>query len=190
MVGVRREIRIAGFGGQGVVLAGIVIGKAASLYDGLYSVQTQSYGPEARGGASRSEVVISDDEIDYPKVKEPDIFVAMSHEALITYLDDLKNGAILIADPDMIKEEEIKDFIKKKKIRYYRAPATRTAKEKIGIPIVANMVMIGAFTKATNVISEKAAKKAIENSVPPGTEKKNLEAFEAGKEILERRDPR
>ncbi|BDH79008.1 2-oxoglutarate ferredoxin oxidoreductase subunit gamma [Methanothermobacter tenebrarum] len=190
MIRVRREIRIAGFGGQGVVLAGIVIGKAASLYDKLHAVQTQSYGPEARGGASRSEVVISDNEIDYPKVREPDIFVAMSHEALITYLDDLKTGATLIVDPDMIKEEEIKDFIKKKKIKYYRAPATRTAKEEIGIPIVANMVMIGAFTRATRVISDQAAKKAIEDSVPPGTEKKNLEAFEAGKRILEVGDPR
>ena len=79
MIEVRREIRIAGFGGQGVILAGIVLGKAASLYDGLYAVQTQSYGPEARGGASRAEVVISDEEIDYPKVQSPDILVAMSH---------------------------------------------------------------------------------------------------------------
>ena len=92
MIEVRREIRIAGFGGQGVILAGIVLGKAASLYDGLYAVQTQSYGPEARGGASRAEVVISDEEIDYPKVQSPDILVAMSHEALITYMHDLKRG--------------------------------------------------------------------------------------------------
>ncbi len=186
MIKMRREIRIAGFGGQGIVLAGIVIGKAASLYDGLYAVQTQSYGPEARGGASRSEVVISDKEIDYPKVQSPDIFVAMSHEALITYIDDLKRGGTLIVDPDLVEEEEIKPFVNENRIKYFRAPATRTAEEKIGLTIVANMVMIGAFTKATGIISTGAAEKAIEDSVPPGTEEKNLAAFDAGRKIVER----
>ena len=83
----RTEIRIAGFGGQGVIMAGIIVGKAAALYDNINAVQTQSYGPEARGGASKTEVVISDDEIYYPKVQEPDILVAMSHTALIKYID-------------------------------------------------------------------------------------------------------
>ena len=94
----RKDIRIAGFGGQGIILAGIVIGKAAALHDGLYAVQTQSYGPEARGGASKTEVVVSDNEVDYPKVQNPDIFIAMSHPALMAYLDRSKDGGILIVE--------------------------------------------------------------------------------------------
>jgi len=181
----RKDIRIAGFGGQGIILAGIVIGRAASLHDNLFAVQTQSYGPEARGGASRTEVVISDSEIDYPKVQYPDIFVAMSHEALMAYLEGLKDGGILIVDPDMIKEEEVLPFVEKHNISYFKAPATKTAAEKIGLSIVANIVMIGAITKATKVISEEAARKSITESVPPGTEKKNLAAFEAGMELID-----
>jgi 2-oxoglutarate ferredoxin oxidoreductase subunit gamma len=179
----RKEIRIAGFGGQGVILAGIVIGKAAALYDGLHAVQTQSYGPEARGGASRTELVISDEEIDYPKVHHPDIFVAMSHEALLAYLEGLKPGGILIIDPDMVMEDEISSFVEEYNIKVYHAPATRTADEKVGLRIVANIVMIGAITGFTNAISEEAARKAIAASVPPGTEDKNLSAFEAGIEL-------
>lgn len=176
----RTDIRIAGFGGQGIILAGIVIGKAAALHDNLYAVQTQSYGPEARGGASKTEVVISDTEIDYPKVEKPDILVVMSHEALVAYLNDLKDGGILIADSDLIKEEEIISFVKEHNIEYYRAPVTKTAEEKIGIRIVANIVMVGAITGITGVITEEAARKSVEDSVPPGTEDKNLAAFEAG----------
>ncbi|HIH64140.1 MAG: 2-oxoglutarate ferredoxin oxidoreductase subunit gamma [Methanothermobacter sp.] len=184
MIEVRKEIRIAGFGGQGVILAGIVLGKAASLYDGLYAVQTQSYGPEARGGASRAEVVISDHEIDYPKVQSPDILVAMSHQALLTYMDDLKRGGTLIVDPDMVVEAEIEDFIRAREVKYFRAPATRTAEERVGITIVANMVMIGALTEATGIVSVRAAEEAIKDSVPPGTEEKNLMAFQAGRELI------
>jgi len=180
----RTDIRIAGFGGQGIILAGIVIGRAASIHDNLFAVQTQSYGPEARGGASKTEVVISDSEIDYPKVQHPDIFVAMSHEALMAYLDGLKDGGILIVDPDMIKEEEILPFVEKHNIKYFKAPVTRTAEEVIKLRVVANIVMIGAITKATRVVSEEAARKAIAESVPPGTEKKNLAAFEAGMDLI------
>ena len=106
----RTEIRIAGFGGQGILMCGIVIAKAASLFDHIYAVQTQSYGPEARGGASRTEVVISDDEIDYPKVESPEIFVVMSHESLLKYIDDIQENATLIIDPDLVYEEEINDI--------------------------------------------------------------------------------
>jgi 2-oxoglutarate ferredoxin oxidoreductase subunit gamma len=176
----RKEIRIAGFGGQGIIKAGMVIGRAAALYDGIYAVQTQSYGPEARGGASRTEVVIGDQEIDYPKVQKPDIFVAMSHEALMAYLDDLKDGGTLIVDSDMIMEEEVLPFVREHHIKLYKAPVTRTAEEKIGLKIVANIVMIGAITRITGVISDEAAKKAISESVPPKTVDKNLAAFEAG----------
>ena len=123
----RQEVRIGGFGGQGVIMTGIVIGKAASLFDGKNAVQTQSYGPEARGGASKTEVVISDEPIDYPKVQAPDIFIAMSQTALMKYKDDLKEEGILIIDPDLVNEDDIADFVADKKIKLFRAPATRTA---------------------------------------------------------------
>ena len=181
----RKDIRIAGFGGQGIILAGIVIGKAAALHDGIHAVQTQSYGPEARGGASRTEVVISNEEIDYPKVQNPDIFVAMSHTALMAYLDDLKDGGILIVDPDMITEEEVMPFVKKHNIKLFKAPATRTAADEIGIKIVANIVMIGAITRITKVVSEQSARNAVAESVPPGTEEKNLAAFDAGLKLAD-----
>jgi 2-oxoglutarate ferredoxin oxidoreductase subunit gamma len=181
----RKDIRIAGFGGQGIILAGIVIGKAAALHDGIHAVQTQSYGPEARGGASRTEVVVSDEEVDYPKVQNPDIFVAMSHTALMAYLDDLKDGGILIVDPDLISEEEVMPFVQKHNIKLYKAPATRTAADEIGLKIVANIVMIGAITRITKVVSEEAARAAIAESVPPGTEEKNLAAYDEGLKLAD-----
>ncbi|KZX14960.1 NADH-dependent phenylglyoxylate dehydrogenase subunit gamma [Methanobrevibacter cuticularis] len=176
----RKEVRIAGFGGQGVILAGIIIGKAASLFDEKNAVQTQSYGPEARGGASRTEIVISDEEIHYPKVQNPDILVAMSHEALIKYMGDLKDKGILIIDPDMIDESEITEFVEKHKIKLFRAKATQTAQKDIGLKIVANIVMIGAITNITGIVSYDAAKQAILDTVPKGTEDKNINAFELG----------
>lgn len=180
----RQEIRIGGFGGQGVIMTGIVIGKAASLYDGNNAVQTQSYGPEARGGASKTEVVISDETIDYPKVESPDIFIAMSQTALMKYKDDLKDEGILIIDSDLVNEEEIAGFVDEKRIKLYRAPATRTASEVIGLRMVANIVIMGAIVKATGIVSVEAAKAAILDSVPKGTEEKNIQAFEAGYNLI------
>ena len=182
----RKEIRIAGFGGQGVIMAGIIVGKAAALFDNKNAVQTQSYGPEARGGASKTEVVISDTEIYYPKVQNPDILVAMSHTALIKYMDDLKNNGILIIDPDMVdeKDPEILNFIKKHNIKLFKAPATETAVNEIKLRVVANIVMVGAIVKATEIISKKAALESILSSVPKGTEDKNKQAFEAGYNLI------
>ena len=156
----RTEIRIGGFGGQGVILAGIILGKAASIFDENEAVQTQSYGPEARGGASKCEVVVSDDEIDYPKVQSPDILVAMSNEALIKYIVDLKDEGTLIVDPGTTDVEDVRDFIDQHNIKVYEAPATKTANDEIGLKIVANIVMVGAITKITEVISKEAAMKA------------------------------
>ena len=180
----RTEIRIGGFGGQGVILAGIILGKAASIFDKNEAVQTQSYGPEARGGASKCEVVISDTKVDYPKVQSPDILVAMSNEALIKYIVDLKDEGTLIVDPGTTDVEDVKEFIEEHNIKVYEAPATKTATDEIGLKIVANIVMVGAITKITGVISKDAAIKAIEASVPKGTEKKNVSAFEAGYNLL------
>lgn len=181
----RTEIRIGGFGGQGVILAGIILGKSACLFDGKEAVQTQSYGPEARGGASKCEVVISDSEIDYPKVLSPDIFIAMSNEALVKYIVDLKDNGTLIVDPTTTDIEDVREFIDEHNIDVYEAPATKTATDEIGLKIVANIVMVGAITKITKVISKEAAIKAIEASVPKGTEEKNIKAFEAGYALVE-----
>ena len=176
----RTEIRICGFGGQGIILAGIILGKSACLFDGKQAVQTQSYGPEARGGASKCEVVISDSEVDFPKVQNPDILIAMSNEALIKYIPDLKDNGILIVDPGTTDVSDVKEFIDEHNIKVYEAPATKTASDEIGLKIVANIVMVGAITKITKVISKDAVIKAIEVSVPSGTEEKNIKAFEAG----------
>ena len=161
----RTEIRICGFGGQGIILAGIILGKSASLFDEKEAVQTQSYGPEARGGASKCEVV--------------------SNEALIKYIVDLKDNGILIVDPGTTDVEDVRDFIEEHNIEVYEAPATKTATDEIGLKIVANIVMVGAITKITKVISKEAAIKAIEASVPKGTEEKNVAAFEAGYALAE-----
>jgi 2-oxoglutarate ferredoxin oxidoreductase subunit gamma len=181
----RTEIRICGFGGQGIILAGIILGKAASLFDENEAVQTQSYGPEARGGASKCEVVIDNKLIEYPKVQDPDVLIAMSNEALLKYIDDLKDEGILIVDPGTTDLENVKDFVEEHNIKVYEAPATKTAMEDIGIKIVANIVMVGAITKITKVISKEAVMKAIEASVPSGTEEKNIAAFEAGFALVE-----
>ena len=180
----RTEIRIGGFGGQGVILAGIILGKAASIFDKNEAVQTQSYGPGARGVASKCEVVIGDSEIDYPKVQSPDILVAMSNEALIKYIVDLKDEGTLIVDPDTTDIEDVRDFIDQHNIKVFKAPATKTANDEIGLKIVANIVMVGAITKITGVISENAAVEAIKDSVPAGTEEKNIGAFNAGYNLV------
>ena len=142
MYKMRTEIRICGFGGQGIILAGIILGKSASLFDGKEAVQTQSYGPEARGGASKCEVVISDTEVDYPKVQSPDILVAMSNEALMKYIVDLKDEGTLIVDPGTTDVEDVREFIDEHNIKVYEAPATKTATDEIGLNISAKGISL------------------------------------------------
>lgn len=172
----RVEIRFAGFGGQGIIKSGIITAMAACIYGGKHAVQTQSYGPESRGGACRSEVVISDDEIDFPKVLEPDILVLMSQHAYNEYVESVKKNGIIILDPDMIPNEK-----KLENVKVFRVPATRMA-EELGIRIVANVVMLGAFTAITRAVEKEAMIKAIETNVPKGLEEINLKAFEKGYE--------
>ena len=181
----RTEIRICGFGGQGIILAGIILGKAASLFDNNEAVQTQSYGPEARGGVSKCEVVIDNKLIEYPKVQNLDILIAMSNEALIKYIVDLKDEGTLIVDPGTTDINDVKEFIDNHNIKVYEAPATMTAINEIGLKIVANIVMVGAITKVSNVISKQAVIEAIKDSVPKGTEEKNVSAFEVGYNLIE-----
>jgi 2-oxoglutarate ferredoxin oxidoreductase subunit gamma len=172
----RIEIRFAGFGGQGIIKSGIITAAAASIHAGKNAVQTQSYGPESRGGACKSEVVISEEEIDFPKVVEPDILVLMSQHAYIDYVDDIKAGGTVILDPDMIPRE--KDS---KNVKVFHVPATKIA-EGLGRKIVANIVMLGAFVAITGVLNENAVREAVKDNVPRGTEELNLAAFQKGYE--------
>jgi 2-oxoglutarate ferredoxin oxidoreductase subunit gamma len=172
----RVEIRFAGFGGQGIIKSGIITAAAACLHGGKNAVQTQSYGPESRGGACKSEVVISEDEIDFPKVDEPDVLVAMSQHAYNEYAENVKPGGTIILDPDMIpREKALKD------LKVFRVPATRIADE-LGRRIVANIVMLGAFEAITGILDENAIKESIIANIPKGTEALNLKAFEKGRE--------
>ena len=170
----RIEVRFAGFGGQGIIKSGIILAAAASIHAGKNSVQTQSYGPESRGGACKSEVVISDAEIDFPKVVQPDVLVVMSQQAYNEYADDIKRGGTLITDSEMIPKEK-----KLENVKVYRVPATKIA-DQLGRRIVANIVMLGAFVSITELLDENSAKESIKENIPKGTEELNLTAFEKG----------
>ena len=170
----RHEVRIAGFGGQGIVLSGIVLGTAA-MYGDKFSTQVQSYGPEARGGACKSEVVISDEKISFPMVTTPDFFIALSQEALDRYIADLPAGKTLIVDEDLVKK-----IPERKGIRIHRLPMTRIADRKVKNRTYTNVVMLGAVTGLTSLVSREAMRKAVEDTVPKATIEKNLAALEEG----------
>ncbi len=168
----KKEIRICGFGGQGIILAGFIIGKAASVFMDYNAVQYQSYGPEARGGAARSEVIISDKKITYPRVTDVDLLIAMSQDAYDKYGDDVSDKTITIIDPDLVNGEE-------KKGKLFKIRAQHIA-EKLGNKIVANIAMIGAATAISGFLDPEAVKKAIEDTVPERFKDLNLKAFEEG----------
>jgi 2-oxoglutarate ferredoxin oxidoreductase subunit gamma len=170
----KKEIRIAGFGGQGIVLAGNILGKAASLYEGRNAVFTQSYGPEARGGSCSADVIISSGSIYYPRVTEPQVLVLMSEDAKNTYGPGASQSCQILIDEDLVN---LDDTLKSTEI--HKIPATRIA-EKLGRKIVANIVMLGFIAAVTGAISYDAMKEAILASIPPGTEKLNLQAFDSG----------
>ena len=172
----RVEVRFAGFGGQGIIKSGIIVASAASIHAGKNSVQTQSYGPESRGGACKSEVVISEQEIDFPKVVQPDVLIVMSQHAYNEYAEDIKPDGTVIMDPDMIPMERDMGAVK-----VFRVPATKIA-DQLGRRIVANIVMLGAFVAITKVMDEGAVKESIKENIPKGTEELNLAAFEKGYE--------
>ena len=167
----RKEIRICGFGGQGIVLSGVILGKAASVYSEYHAVQTQSYGPEARGGASRSEIVISDAPVGFPGVMEADVLVAMSQPAFDKYTGDLKEDAVIIVDPSLVIDTEGFNTV--------GIEFTALA-DDLGRKIVANIIMLGSLVKLTGVVSEEALTKAVLETVPPKTIELNKEALQAG----------
>lgn len=171
----RTEVRIAGFGGQGVILAGIVLGHAAAVHEGKKAVQTQSYGAETRGGAARSEVVISDEKIDYPKVISADITIIMSQESFEKYGADLRSGSALFVDLDLISKvsESAKGIV-------YRVPATKIAAEEFKKTLVANMVMLGAVASITGVVRLASLKRSVEELAPKGSAGLNMQALDRG----------
>jgi 2-oxoglutarate ferredoxin oxidoreductase subunit gamma len=168
------EIRIAGFGGQGVILAAAVIGKAAAIFQGGYATMTQSFGPEARGGSSSAQVILSTKAILYPYVTQPDVLVVMSQEAYTRFVPHLKPGGILITERDLVRVDGTPGNVKT-----YGVPATRLA-EQLGRKMVLNIVMVGFFGAVTGLLEREALRKAVEDSVPPAMQKLNLEAFDLG----------
>jgi 2-oxoglutarate ferredoxin oxidoreductase subunit gamma len=170
----RKDIRVCGFGGQGVILAGFIIGKAVCVFDKYHAVQSQSYGPEARGGAARSEVIISDEKIGYPRPTSIDVYVAMAQEAFNTYQDDLNDDAIVIVDPDLVPSHDIGKPI-------YKIRAQKIA-EDLGNKIVTNISMVGAVTGIFDLLDPEAVKKAVVDSVPKRFTELNINAFERGLE--------
>jgi 2-oxoglutarate ferredoxin oxidoreductase subunit gamma len=173
----RFEVRIAGMGGQGIIMAAVMIGRAASIFGGKNVTLTQSYGPESRGGACKAEVIISDEQIDYPKLRKPSLIAIMSEEAYRKNISDANAGTVVVIDPDMIQEDQSSNLP-----RMFHVPATRIA-ERLGKRIVANMVMVGAVVALMEMVDAAAVEKAIAKHTPRGTEKLNLDAFRSGYEF-------
>ncbi len=170
------EIRVAGFGGQGVILSAVILGKAASIYENGFATMTQNFGPEARGGACSAQLVVSDSPVLYPYVTQPDIMVIMSQEAYNRFAHELKPEGLLIVEEDLVRVSDLKGDPK-----VYSIPATRIA-EELGKRMVLNSVMVGFFTAVTNLLSADAVRKAVADSVPPSFRELNLKAFEKGLE--------
>ncbi len=172
----RTEIKIGGFGGQGVILSGIIIGKAASIFDNKHATLIQSFGPEARGSACSAQVIVSDQYITYPYVKKPSILMVMSQEAYTKFEPELEDNGILITEEDLIQIHQLRPGI-----QHYSVPATRIA-EELGRRIVLNIVMVGFFTAVTRLVDVDAMRNAVKDSIPKGTEDLNLRAFDRGYE--------
>jgi 2-oxoglutarate ferredoxin oxidoreductase subunit gamma len=167
-------IRLSGTGGQGVILVGIILAEAAIVFDDKNAIQTQTYGPEARGGAVKCEVIISEDDIDYPKVEEPDILLAMSQAAAIKFTPDLKKDGILITDSTFVGE------VPEGRYQRFNIPFTQIARDELGKIVVANMVALGALAGITEVVSRMSLEQAVMKRVPTGFQKLNRRALAIG----------
>ena len=168
------EIRLSGTGGQGLIFSGITLGEAAAIFDGKNAVQTQSYGPEARGGASRADVIISREEIDYFLVHQPDILLAMSQEACDRYFRDAQKGGLMILDSTWVKK------VPSTTCQIYSLPLTRAALDLTGKAIVANVLGLGVLVSLTGVVSQGALEKAVSKNVAPQNLDINLKALREG----------
>jgi 2-oxoglutarate ferredoxin oxidoreductase subunit gamma len=175
----RYEIRLSGSGGQGMVFAGTVLAEAIGVEDGKSVCQTQSYGPEARGGASRSDLVVSSGEIYYPKPLKLDLLLALTQEACDTYFPALKEEGVLVVDSglvDQLPDHEVHGF-----------PFTQLARDKVGTPMVANVIALGAIVALTKVASRKGFLEAVKRRAPKGTEDRNLKAADIGFALVQRK---
>jgi 2-oxoglutarate ferredoxin oxidoreductase subunit gamma len=168
------EIRVAGFGGQGVIMAASVIGKATSIVDGDFATMTQNFGPEARGGACSAQLVLSKTPVLYPYVTRPDILVVMSQEAYVKFAPELKPGGTMLIEQELVRVQGLAQGVK-----VYGIPATRLA-EQCGKRMVLNIVMVGFFGAITGLIARESLRKAVEESVPAGFRELNLKAFDTG----------
>jgi 2-oxoglutarate ferredoxin oxidoreductase subunit gamma len=172
----RTEIKIGGFGGQGVILSGYIIGRAASIYDNKFATMIQAFGPEARGSSTSAQIIVSDKQITYPYITAPNLMVLMSQESYVKFSGELVSGGTLITEEDLVTPHNLSN-----NIMHYSIPATRFA-EELGKRIVLNIVMMGFTTAISNVVNEQAMIDAVKVSVPKGTEDLNLRAFLKGLE--------
>jgi len=173
----RTEILIGGVGGQGVVLSGILLGTAATLFEGKQAVQTQSYSSELRGGSARAEVIISEAPVSDPQVRKPDILIVLAEDALSKYIGRIKSKGLLVIDSDLVKGTKPGDY------EILSIPATSIADKEMGNIVVANLVVLGALIKKTGLLSVESMEKAIEVSVPKKATAMNLKAFKRGLEL-------
>ena len=171
-----KEILISGFGGQGIVLTGAILGKAATIYDHKHATMTQSYGPEARGGSCSSQVIISEQEILFPYVQSPRVLICMSQEGYTKNIGALAPGGLFIWDTDLV---EVQD--RPPEGQAFNVPATRFA-EELGNKMMANIVMLGFLSAVSDLVSPESLKQAVQKSVPPKTVDKNTSAFDRGSE--------
>ncbi|RKX74166.1 MAG: 2-oxoacid:ferredoxin oxidoreductase subunit gamma, partial [Spirochaetes bacterium] len=169
------EIRLSGSGGQGLVTAGMVLGEAASLFDNKKVIQTQSYGAQARGGVVASELIISDEEITFPKPVKTDILLALSQLAYNRYIESVKPDSYTIVDSSLVKYNPAKGV--------YPVPITKLAEEETGLKVTANVVALGVLSFLTGVVSYKALERALMSRIPPGTEDVNKRALQVGKKL-------
>jgi 2-oxoglutarate ferredoxin oxidoreductase subunit gamma len=170
------EIRVAGFGGQGVILCAIVIGKAASVFEGNFATMTQAFGPEARGGACSAQVILSSEPVLYPYVSKPDVLVVMSQEAYAKFAPEVKPGGMLLVEEELVKLTDLKPGV-----RVYGIPATRLA-EDLGKKMVLNIVMVGFFAAVTGLVGRESLRDAVADSVPESFRELNLKAYDKGYE--------
>ena len=174
----RTEILIGGVGGQGVVLSGILLGTAATLFEGKQAVQTQSYSSELRGGSARAEVIISDERVSDPEVRKPDVVILMAEDAVPRYLHKVRPGGLVAVDSDLVKTLESGNY------EILQVPATSIAEKEMGNIVVANLIILGALIKKTELLSVGSMEKAIEVSVPKKAITLNLNAFRRGLQLL------
>lgn len=173
----KTEIRIAGTGGMGVVLIGVILGHAAVVYGGLEAVQSQSYGSEARGTSAKSEVIVSNQPISYPKVRSSDYLIAMSQKALDLYLPEAKKGSMLIVDPDLVNTENVSGY------EIVEVPAMKIADE-LGMRLVSNMVMLGVLVKKSGLFPLESLEKAVADIISSKALEMDIRAIHAGAELV------